>query len=438
MSRSFRNRWARRAAVLSSAVAMVIAQISPRAASAGQTLYWDADANSAGNSFTTGAGLGGNGAWDAASNVWWSGSGADTVYSGTSADSVFFQGMGGVVQLGAPQTIGTLTFSQSIGTFNITGDGTSGANILTLQGTASTAGQINVATGLTDTISAVVAGANGLSINNGSNAGTLILSGANTYSGGTTLNAGTLGIFADNNLGNNSGGITFAGNSTLNLLAPVTLGAARTITVNSGITGTIGSAANAQQVVLGQVAFGSNTSVLALNNAGTTYLLNSANSNTGVLWVQQGTLIDPSFADAVGGGNLKLGSVANAGAFQYGAGVSGPLTLTNRAIELAGTTGGGTIDSSALSAANSITINSNLVVSGAGAKALTLTGFNTGINTFAGSISNSSGATSITKSGMDLWVLSNAANTNTGTLTINQGVLRGTTSAAFGASGSIV
>ena len=77
----------------------------------------------------------------------------------------------------------------------------------------------------------------------------------------------------------------------------------------------------------------------------------------------------------------------------------------------------------------------------AGSKTLTLTGANTGTNIFAGNIVNNGGTTALTKSGMDLWVLT-GNNTFTGAFTLNNGTVRissannlGSGSYAFG-SGS--
>ena len=61
--------------------------------------------------------------------------------------------------------------------------------------------------------------------------GTLTLSGTNTYSGGTLINGGTLSVSADNNLGNSTGGVTFAG-GTLQITS--SFGTSRPITLDTG------------------------------------------------------------------------------------------------------------------------------------------------------------------------------------------------------------
>src|SRR5205823_10539223 len=94
---------------------------------------------------------------------------------------------------------------------------------------------------------------------------------------------------------------------------------------------------------------------------------------------------------------------------------------TDRVINLAGTTGGATLD---VTGAGTITYTSNLTATGAGAKTLTLTGSNTGANTVAGVIPDNSATntTSLAKTGIGTWVLT-GNNTYTGITTLSGGVL---------------
>lgn len=340
----------------------------------------------------------------------------------------------------APITLQNLTFNASGS--NLTSDGNAGSNTLTLAAgnliTANTSGSNTIST---SAISAVVAGADGLNLSSNST-GTLALTNtANTFSGLITINSGTLAVAADGSLGAAGNDITFnngTGAAGLTLNAPMVLGSGRTITLsNSTGLALLTSVGAAQQSVLGQIT-GAGTFGIA--NAGTTYLLNSTNDYSGVLWAQSGMVSVQALPDAAGNGNIKLGSVANTGGLQWATGVTSPLTLTNRSIELAGTTGGGTIDSSSIVAANSVTINNNLLFTTAssGAKTLTLQGVNGGTNTFAGNITNNgTSATALTKSGQSLWQLTGTGNNYTGAITINQGTLKVTDASGLGGTGTL-
>jgi len=161
-------------------------------------VYWDADGTAIGNNASSGAGLGGAGTWNASNSKWWDGSSlVDAAFPGTGTDTAIFTGTGGIVQLGSAITVQTLTFNSD--GFTITG-GTGGTNALTLA--SNNAVNVNVAG--TATVSAVVAGSGGLTVNS-TTTGTLALTGVNTYTGLTTVNAGTLLVTSSGNLnsGNN-------------------------------------------------------------------------------------------------------------------------------------------------------------------------------------------------------------------------------------------
>jgi autotransporter-associated beta strand protein len=138
--------------------------------------------------------------------------------------------------------IGALTGSGTVGN-------TTGTSILTF-GAGDSSG----------VFSGTIVGNNGTVVGGGSdskgnlNAGVLsvtktgngieTLDGNNTYSGGTTIDAGTLNIASDSSLGT-TGNVTFGGNSTLQAgAANITLNSSRTVTLNSGVTGTIDTQGN--------------------------------------------------------------------------------------------------------------------------------------------------------------------------------------------------
>src|SRR5205085_956476 len=87
-------------------------------------------------------------------------------------------GTAGAITLSAPQSAASLSFKTN--GYSITG------STLTMTGS-----QINVDSGVTATISSVVAGTLGITKNG---AGTLNLAASNSYTGATTINAGVLGI----------------------------------------------------------------------------------------------------------------------------------------------------------------------------------------------------------------------------------------------------
>jgi autotransporter-associated beta strand protein len=356
-----------------------------------------------------------DGLWDTGAN--W-GNGASPI---TTDDVTFTVGNYNNILLGSGEVANSLTFNDS--SYYLTGGS------LTL-GT----GNITVNTPFIDTISSTLNGSSGLSLAGG---GTLnLLNTSNGFTGTVTITGSTLNIAGDGSLGTSSNGITFSGTSNLNLVNGGTfLGANRTITLGAAATtDTITSSTNGIQTLAGQITGAAN---LTVTNTGPTLLANSTNNFTGALWIQNGTAVVNSLADAPGNGNIRLGNGGSTGVFQWGTAATGPLTLNNRQIELVGTTGGGTIDSSAAVQANTVTINSNLLISTNGAKTLTLQGNNGGTlsssagtltgsaNTFAGTITDSaSGATALTKAGMGLWALTGTGNTYTGLTTISTGTLR--------------
>ena len=116
---------------------------------------------------------------------------------------------------------------------------------------------------------------------------------------------------------------------------------------------------------------------------------------------------------------IALGSTTTAGTLKYiGTAVGGH--STDRPLNLAGTTGGGTIDGSGT---GPISFLGGVYATGLGNKTLALQGSNTGNNTLGGVISNSTGyATSLVKDGAGTWVLT-GANTYTGTTTVKGGKL---------------
>jgi autotransporter-associated beta strand protein len=123
---------------------------------------------------------------------------------------------------------------------------------------------------------------------------------------------------------------------------------------------------------------------------------------------------------ADGGGNV--GILFRGGTLQY---TGSTAQSTNRAIRLS-IYGGGTIDASGTSPSATLSFTATSspdFFEGPGNRTLTLTGTNTGDNTFAMPISEAGGATSLVKSGAGTWVLTGAS-THTGATSVNEGTLK--------------
>jgi autotransporter-associated beta strand protein len=167
--------------------------------------------------------------------------------------------------------------------------------------------------------------------------------------------------------------------------------------------------------------------------------LTGTNTFRGPVWVKAGSVGIPAI-NSVGTGTSPLGSPLTAaqGAIKLGqAGNTGTLiytgtnAITDRAIELAGTTGGATFDQSGT---NALVLAGGMTISGTGNKTLTLQGSTLGTGEFAGSITNGNGSViALTKNGTGTWTLS-GTNNFTGAVTVNGGnlVLSTTSSNSMG------
>jgi|GEM_PF-3303010 len=229
--------------------------------------------------------------------------------------------------------------------------------------------------------------------------------------------------------------LTFTGNATLRTVADGTYDLPQNIAINGGVTGTLQGAFGESIVVTG-VASGSGTLVVQGLSAGFSVSLNhAANTFTGPIRVQSGdsaTLTMRSLNDAGATSGTTIGLQSNGGhggIFSYTG--TAPLVLNNYRFELItnGDTGVNfdrvpTVRNNAASSANTMTINTDLLVTGTGLKHFVLRGSNTGDNTFAGIIPDASGASvlNLRKRDAGKWVLS-GNNTYEGTTTIEAGTL---------------
>lgn len=260
--------------------------------------------------------LAGSGSWDTAGN--WASS---TIADGSGFTATFgpISGTGGnySISVDTARIIGAISFQGITGsTNNFT---ISGSQTLTLAGSSTPTITSNLPS-RTGTISAALAGTQGISTTNTSTA--LILSGNNTYSGITTVTSGSLTISNNNALGATGAGntTTVTSNGTLILSNGIKV-TGETINLNSATStsGTLqasGSAEWAGSVLIdsGNVRLGTanNTSQLTVsgviaNGAGSglfisglgTTILTAANTYTGTTQIYRGTL-------KLDGGNNRL------------------------------------------------------------------------------------------------------------------------------------
>jgi autotransporter-associated beta strand protein len=310
-------------------------------------------------------------------------------------------------------------------------------------------------------INAPITGTGGVSESAGG--GNLQLFGNNTYSGGTVFNSsGTLTYFNNNN-SFGTGPININGTTFAPILgtggATITLANSWTNLANGGVN--FAADANTPVVLTGPLALrtfslnlrnngvssspltwsgpigGSGTLNLTANSGGTIFL-SGANTYSGATTLGVGgnsganVTVSVSSINKVSGGsaNSNLGhptTVAN-GTIGMGS-LAVPATLiytgvgetSDRVINLAGTTGGATLQADGT---GPLVLTANNTVTGAGAKTLTLQGSNTGANSI-GRITDfppASGATAVVKAQTGTWKLT-GANLYTGGTTINAGTL---------------
>lgn len=321
-----------------------------------------------------------------------------------------------------------------------------GAGILTLNGSNSFTGEMQVNQGtvnfssIANASSSSALGAGSLiRVGNGSSIGTLVYtgssvgstdkqvqigSGAATSTGGATLNSSTLA----------SGGLTFT-NANFNV-ADGTATVARTLTL-TGLNGQ--TAVSEIQGIIANNSTGGGIINITKTVGNITWALTGLNTFTGQVHVQNGTLEANTLAASgsasslgAGSGTLRLGSTTSTGILGY----NGTGHSTNRALELAGTTGGGTLTASGAGAAV-FTAAAVQFSNGTAAKTLTLNGSSTAANEIQSTIGNEGAfTTNLVKSGSGLWVLTGSSS-YTGTTAIQGGTLRVSSIAVSGANSNL-
>jgi fibronectin-binding autotransporter adhesin len=273
-----------------------------------------------------------------------------------------------------------------------------------------TVGVANLATN-NDLAGLVLGGTNAITFTNDTGAGTgFTLAGNDVTLGGNITSTGTTGTHTHTI----SLGLILNGNRTVTAVSGTTIAI-------DGIVSETGGARNFLKAGAGTVT------------------LSAANSFTGALSINQGTLSVNSIANsgvasALGAGSaINLGNAAATGTLIYtGAGGS-----TNRAVSLASTAGGdGTITNNGSGALVFSGTFSNAGTSGS-AKTLTLSGSNTGANDFQSALVDSAGgALAVVKTGAGAWTLSGTSSF-TGPISVSQGTLSINSIANTGANSAI-
>jgi fibronectin-binding autotransporter adhesin len=273
-----------------------------------------------------------------------------------------------------------------------------------------------------------------------SGAGSLTLSGNNTFTGGITHNAGTILMGSANAIGNqaqpnaytlNGGTLDSRGIAEINLASLNGTGGTITDTGLTIGTTTLNTAGSGSDSFAGLIADGPVRNLAyTKSGTGTQSLTNIANTYSGVTVVHGGILNAAALANVNTASSIGKGSAAGSaadllliggGTLQY---TGSTAQSTNRLLTV-GTGGGGAGSADAAAAATvSFTGTGSIAYSGTSTRSLTLTGSNTGSNTFAPIIGNNGASTaSLTKTGTGTWSLT-GANTYTGNTTISAGTLK--------------
>jgi autotransporter-associated beta strand protein len=203
---------------------------------------------------------------------------------------------------------------------------------------------------------------------------------------------------------------------------------------NTGTFGTVNLSANNNLVAGISMTASGVSQIGSISGVGSTFtkqgpgtvrLLNTS-SYTGISTIENGTLEVPSLPSIGTAGGLGAPTTAANGTIAIGSGTTtgvlryvGGGDTTNRVVNLAGSTGGATIDASGSGA---LVFTSAFTATGAGSKTLTLTGSSTAANEVGVIPNTSSGSLSVNKTGSGLWRLTGASSYG-GQLTVSDGTI---------------
>lgn len=313
-------------------------------------------------------------------------------------------------------------------------------------------GTLNVATlsnyGVNGALGNRAAGADGVgSVGLLFTGGTLQYTGATAQSTDRAIRLSTAGAFIDASGSTLAGTMSFTGTASPDLLLGT---GARTLTLTGSHAGN-----NAFNLPLYDQDVTTGRTGLTKLGAGTWRITNTDSSYSGVTTLQGGILNVASLADygvnsSLGnralsmevGGNMGL--LFRGGTLQY---TGSTAQSTNRGIRIS-TTGGAFIDASGSSPAATLSFTATAAVDlyeSAGSRQLTLTGTNTGNNTFSIRLTDQAvglgNVTSLNKTGTGTWILSvpsATANAYTGPTTISAGILAVQGGGAISDAGRVV
>ena len=346
---------------------------------------------------------------------------------------------GSVLRLGASSSGDTNTWSGNISGAGSLYFGVSGSLYLTGTGSSFGGGVSNGSSGALYVSSLGMAGSNSSIGTNGtvrftsdsgsSGAGSIFWLGTNNESSDKVFALSEVSSSTSRGAkiyaGTNSGGgtnvtLTLDGNinSTTASNKIITLGAYNTNTLI--VNGVINQfAASTNSVVVGGASSLNGTVVLSnLNNSfGGGVSINAGSSSLNILQVSQ---IGNSGANSPLGtnGTINIGGTSGSGdnVLKY----TGTGENSDKVINLAGTTGGATLDQSGT---GNLKFTSAMTETGVGAKTLFLQGSTAGTGEISGNINETNGAISLEKLGTGTWTLSGSNNYSGGT-TIDAGTLR--------------
>jgi autotransporter-associated beta strand protein len=225
--------------------------------------------------------------------------------------AVGITGAGGMITNDSVTSLSSLTFSNTAGSYTLTG--TNDTQTLTIS-----AGITNNSAAI-QTIDLSIAGAGGVTL---SGSGTTVLARSNSYSGGTTLSSGAVVVGNNNALGN--GAVTVSGASSL-IAGVANLSTTNAMAFNASTT--IDTAANRWTNAGVLSGSGSLTKIgsgtLTIAGTGSTFSGNTA-LNAGAMQVATGSTL--------GSGTVKVAS----GASLSGSGTVGGITVASGGVVMAG------------------------------------------------------------------------------------------------------